>query len=194
LDEWLAAHAAETSSFVINLAAAATPASIKRQDIPELVQYPVFMSRRVEDGRERFRLHMGPFIGRVEAERCLRIVRSWYPSAWIGESPAMRGQAVMKTVADKPIGEGLWVSYAVELTRSRQPIDATQLPQLSLFHGRVLYQVKVDEADQSWHALRLGFFEQAATANRMVDRIRAKFQSAEVVGVTSLERGQAQIS
>src|SRR5688572_23945924 len=54
---------------------------------PTLAQYSFFVSRRREDGRERFRLHMGYFETLQAAEEMLALVREVYPQAWAGEAP-----------------------------------------------------------------------------------------------------------
>ena len=46
---------------------------------PTLAQFTFFVSRRREDGRERFRLHMGYFETQQAAEEMLAVVREVYP-------------------------------------------------------------------------------------------------------------------
>src|SRR5205807_100969 len=43
-----------------------------------------------EEGRERFRLHMGYFSTLAEAEEWLSVVREIYPGAWAGEAPGRK--------------------------------------------------------------------------------------------------------
>jgi hypothetical protein len=88
LDAWLASNAGNQATFVINLVASASPQALVKQNIPELAQFSFFISRRVEDGRERFRLHWGPFTTRAQADHHLASVRKIYPAAWIVEHPA----------------------------------------------------------------------------------------------------------
>ena len=57
---------------------------------PHLRQYKFFISRRLEDGRERFRMHMGYFDTLLQAEDMLQTVRDVYPSAWVSEAPGKR--------------------------------------------------------------------------------------------------------
>ena len=52
---------AATGGFVINLTSSTTPMALSQPKDPTLAQYTFFVSRRREDGRERFRLHMGYF-------------------------------------------------------------------------------------------------------------------------------------
>ena len=51
--------AASEQLFVINLAASTSPMALSHPSSPELKRYTFFVSRQREEGRERFRLHMG---------------------------------------------------------------------------------------------------------------------------------------
>jgi len=90
-------NAAPTSAagnlFVINLCAATSPVALARPEHAGLKRFTFFMSRRREEGRERFRLHMGYFDTQEEAERLLDIVREIYPGAWAGLAPGQRLRA-----------------------------------------------------------------------------------------------------
>jgi hypothetical protein len=77
-------------AFVINLTASTTPVALTQPSHPELRRFTFFVSRRREDGRERFRLHMGYFRSQEDAERLLDIVREIYPAAWAGIAPGQR--------------------------------------------------------------------------------------------------------
>ncbi len=70
-----AARVASDPAFVVNLCASTTPMALPRPDRPELKRFTFFISRRLEDGRERFRLHMGYFPSQEEAEQLLGLVR-----------------------------------------------------------------------------------------------------------------------
>lgn len=87
------AVAANLDSFVINLCSSTTPMALAHPDTPELKRFKFFVSRRLEDGRERFRLHMGHFESLEEAEDWLGVVRDVYPGAWAGEAPGKRLRA-----------------------------------------------------------------------------------------------------
>src|SRR5476649_492277 len=50
-------------------------------------------SRRLEEGRERFRMHMGYFDSQEEAEKVLDLVRDVYPAAWAGVAPGIKLRA-----------------------------------------------------------------------------------------------------
>jgi hypothetical protein len=93
--------AAERESFVINLCSSTTPMALTQPQLVELKQYKFFVSRRLEDGRERFRLHMGYFDSLLQAEELLPMVRDIYPGAWAGEAPGKRLRA--KAAAATPV-------------------------------------------------------------------------------------------
>jgi hypothetical protein len=86
----LAATAASTAPFVLNLCSSTTPMALAQIDLPELRRFTFFVSRRFEEGRERFRLHMGYFATLAEAEEWLNLVREIYPGAWAGEAPGRK--------------------------------------------------------------------------------------------------------
>src|SRR6187455_2346116 len=81
---------AATGGFVINLTSSTTPMALSQPKDPTLAQYSFFVSRRLEDGRERFRLHMGYFETLQSAEEMLTLVREVYPQAWAGEAPGKK--------------------------------------------------------------------------------------------------------
>ena len=81
---------AATGGFVINLTSSTTPMALSQPKDPTLAQYTFFVSRRREDGRERFRLHMGYFETMLAAEEMLAVVREVYPGAWAGEAPGKK--------------------------------------------------------------------------------------------------------
>jgi hypothetical protein len=64
--------------------------ALAQTDLPELRRFTFFVSRRFEEGRERFRMHMGYFATLAEAEECLGVVREIYPGAWAGEAPGRK--------------------------------------------------------------------------------------------------------
>ena len=61
--------------------------ALTHPNTPELKRYTFFVSRQREDGRERFRLHMGYFASQEAAEALLAAVRDVYPAAWAGPAP-----------------------------------------------------------------------------------------------------------
>jgi hypothetical protein len=85
-----AAPATSAAPFVLNLCSSSTPMALAQTDLPELKRFTFFVSRRFEEGRERFRLHMGYFATLAEAEEWLNLVREIYPGAWAGEAPGRK--------------------------------------------------------------------------------------------------------
>ncbi|MBS0422306.1 MAG: hypothetical protein JSR66_31665 [Proteobacteria bacterium] len=87
--------------FVLNLTSSTTPMALSNPEQPELRRFSFFVSRRFEEGRERFRLHMGYFSTLAEAEEWLVAVRDIYPGAWAGEAPGkkLRERAVAAAAA-----------------------------------------------------------------------------------------------
>jgi hypothetical protein len=75
--------------------------ALAQTELPELKRFTFFVSRRFEEGRERFRLHMGYFATLAEAEEWLNVVREIYPGAWAGEAPGrkLRERATAAQVA-----------------------------------------------------------------------------------------------
>ncbi|HWW31732.1 MAG TPA: hypothetical protein VNY70_00060 [Steroidobacteraceae bacterium] len=82
--------AAAGGPFVLNLCSSTTPMALAQTELPELRRFNFFVSRRFEEGRERFRLHMGYFSTLAEAEEWLNVVREIYPGAWAGEAPGRK--------------------------------------------------------------------------------------------------------
>src|SRR6201987_4631745 len=70
-----ATTAADAGPFVLNLTSSTTPMALAHPDLAELKRFTFFVSRRFEEGRERFRLHMGYFATLAEAEEWLSVVR-----------------------------------------------------------------------------------------------------------------------
>jgi hypothetical protein len=94
------------TQFVINLSASTSPMGLTPPTLPELKRFKFFISRRREDGRERFRLHMGYFNSQEEAEKLLDLVREIYPAAWAGVAPGQRLHAPVPEVAPPPVVAG----------------------------------------------------------------------------------------
>ena len=96
-----APSAAAAGPFVLNLCSSSTPMALAQTELPELKRFNFFVSRRFEEGRERFRLHMGYFATLAEAEEWLNVVREIYPGAWAGEAPGrkLRERATAAAVA-----------------------------------------------------------------------------------------------
>jgi hypothetical protein len=98
-----AGSAAGVGPFVINLCSSTTPMALSQPDAPEMKRFSFFVSRRREDNRERFRLHMGYFSTLAEAEEWLGVIRDIYPGAWAGEAPGkkLRARAAAAELANQ---------------------------------------------------------------------------------------------
>src|SRR5579871_6152038 len=73
--------------YVITLAASIAPMPMRPPSAPALAGLAIFRSRQLEDGRERFRLHIGYFASEADAERVLPLVRGDYPFAIVALAP-----------------------------------------------------------------------------------------------------------
>jgi hypothetical protein len=97
--------AAPSNAFVINLCSSTSPVALTPPDHAGLKRFSFFVSRRREESRERFRLHMGYFDTQEEAEKLLDIVREIYPGAWAGLAPGqkLRAAAAQGAAAAAPV-------------------------------------------------------------------------------------------
>ncbi len=73
--------------YVINLCAAPVPLPLEVPGTSGLDGLVVFRSHQVQDGRHRYRLHLGYFDTREAAERILPRVLPRFPTAWIATAP-----------------------------------------------------------------------------------------------------------
>lgn len=111
-------------AFVVNLCSSTTPMALPHPDSPELKRFSFFVSRRLEDNRERFRLHMGYFSSLNEAEEWLAVVRDIYPGAWAGEAPGkkLRERAAAMAALNEPVNAP--PAAAPALAPARAPVPA----------------------------------------------------------------------
>jgi hypothetical protein len=84
---WEAAQGDAPPLHVITLVSSTAPVPLRAPTAPELAGLAVFRSRRVEDGRERFRLHIGYFPSAEAAAKVLPIVRRTHPAAVVAIAP-----------------------------------------------------------------------------------------------------------
>src|SRR5579864_6160298 len=111
---------AAAGPYVLNLCSSSTPMALAQTELPELKRFNFFVSRRFEEGRERFRLHMGYFATLAEAEEWLNVVREIYPGAWAGEAPGrkLRERAAAAAAAQAQHAAGPQSRGALEPTRT----------------------------------------------------------------------------
>ena len=102
--------------------------ALAQTDLAELKRFTFFVSRRFEEGRERFRLHMGYFATLAEAEEWLDVVREIYPGAWAGEAPGrkLRERAAAAAAAQAQHAAGPQPRQAPPPAPPRRP--AAELP------------------------------------------------------------------
>src|SRR5580693_1357126 len=118
------------SSFVINLCSSTSPVALAPPDHAGLKRYTFFVSRRREEGRERFRLHMGYFESQEEAEKLLDIVREIYPGAWAGMAPGQRLRAAAAAAAQAPSAAPIEQEVApVAVVAALAPAAAVHAPE-----------------------------------------------------------------
>jgi len=75
------------------------PPPLESFRVPELAHLEVFTSRTSEEGRQRYRLHLGYFVDSTAATRVLPRVREMYPSAWVVPANRHRPLARLKVQA-----------------------------------------------------------------------------------------------
>jgi hypothetical protein len=94
--------------------------ALAQTELPELKRFTFFVSRRFEEGRERFRLHMGHFATLAEAEEWLSVVREIYPGAWAGEAPGrkLRARAAAAAAAQAQHAAGPQPPHSASLTHT----------------------------------------------------------------------------
>jgi hypothetical protein len=114
--------AAPVNAFVINLCSSTSPVALTPPDHAGLKRFSFFVSRRREESRERFRLHMGYFDTQEEAEKLLDIVREIYPGAWAGLAP---GQKLRAAAAQNVAPAAPAVATEVAPAQLDAPLDST---------------------------------------------------------------------
>lgn len=117
----------EPEQYVINLCASTTPMALVQPKSDALKRFTFFVSRRREDGRERFRLHMGYFGSAEEAEEWLGVVRELYPAAWVGEAPGKKLRAAARVAAAEPA-----TAAPEPATAAPEPAAAPAVPEPAL--------------------------------------------------------------
>lgn len=106
---------------VITLLSSTAPVPLPQFDSPRLEGLAVFRSRRVEDGRERFRIHIGYFATAADAEEVLPVVREVYPWAFVGLAPQTNLGSLDDTARSRFTIVRLSGAKAVPRTRNAQP-------------------------------------------------------------------------
>ena len=247
--------------YVITAASSTAPVPLQVPKVPELAGLAVFRSRRVEDGRERFRLHIGYFPSAAAAELIVPFVRTIYPAAIVAPAPqanlgSLEDTAVarfsiikpMEGAASEPVPAAVAPAlqpaaappvlgaadvvvaapvaarapaperapaaapapppvvaltpepatdakaaqhYAVQLIWSAQLIDLGKLPSLEIFGGYLLYAVETEPGGRQMYGVRLGFYDDALSAQLVAQTVRTEFRGVTVVPVSVREVARA---
>jgi hypothetical protein len=172
----------------------------------------VFRSRRLEDGRDRYRLHLGYFESRADAERALPDVQRRYPAAWIAAAPrsglgslddtnvsefrllhspprAVPAEKVQGEAATQPgaIPVAAPQRYVVQLVWSENRVDPKDIPQLAIYDAYMLYTVTLTRGGKRLYGVRLGFFTSVISARQIALYVRPDFPGVAVVPVSNRE-------
>lgn len=200
--------------YVINLSSSHTPMPLEMPDVRGFFGLAVFRSRRIEDGRERYRLHLGYFESRADAERALPAVQRSYPTAWIAAAPRsglgslddtnVSEFRLIRTPPD-PVQPDLAAAppvpvakpgeipvaapqrYVVQLVWSDQRVDPNRIPQLAIYDAYTMYTVTVMRSGVRYYGIRLGFFTSVISARQIALYVRPDFPAVAVVPVSSRE-------
>jgi hypothetical protein len=116
--------------FVINLSASTAPIDLlPAKGIAGVGNAHVYQMQRVEDGRTRFRLRLGPFANEDEADAALPKVRDIYPSALTATADAddLRTIATLRAKAPAPQPVNTVVEAVVKSAAPPKPVAAPAL-------------------------------------------------------------------
>ncbi|HZF24867.1 MAG TPA: hypothetical protein VEZ88_01295 [Steroidobacteraceae bacterium] len=192
--------------YVINLFSSLVPMPLEVPDSRGLEGLAVFRSRRIEDGRERYRLHLGYFDCREDAEAALPVVQKHFPGAWVASAPRsglgslddtnlsefrlLRTPTPLAAVVDARLNavEALGAQrYVIQLSWTSERIDPADLPQLAILQAYALYTVTLMRAGVRYYGIRLGFFSSVISARQVALYVRPEFPSVAVVPISERE-------
>ena len=91
------------SGFFITLCSSMSP--FRKGDIPDLPEFRqrrLYNSHNVEDGRDRYRLHLGRFNTSADAQIALSGLRSRFPTAWIVKASSLAEMATRSKAVAEP--------------------------------------------------------------------------------------------
>jgi hypothetical protein len=202
---------ADGSFFVITFCSSGLPMAVRVPFVDELVGFSVFRSRTVDEGRERFRLHVGYFESAARARDALAVVRRYHPAAFIAAAPhsnlgslddtlSASFQVIKSThtriVTDatrRPVEPPATTPqhYVVHLVWSAKPLGAESVPRLAAFRRYNTYSVRVLRDGSPQHGLRLGFFDEIAEAQYVAECARPHYPLASVLPVSEREYTRA---
>jgi hypothetical protein len=113
-----------TGPYVINLGVSNTPFEIPAMALPNLEHLHMYQLRRVEDGRVRYRLRLGPITSELEADALLSGVRQRYPVAFT----AMAGEDDRRVLAVAPAALARFPDAAHESVNLAAPVASPKRP------------------------------------------------------------------
>jgi len=90
----------EARAFVVNLCASTTPVALSTPEGAEFEGFQFFVTHRREEGRDRYRLHMGYFTSLAAARDKVEDLRALYPMAWAGPAPQGSGAPDAPSIED----------------------------------------------------------------------------------------------
>jgi hypothetical protein len=85
------------SQYVINLCSLDTPITVPQPRASRLARYSFFISHSWENERRQYRLHMGYFQSKAEADKWLVTLRRIYPTAHVSEAPEQQPDLMTNT-------------------------------------------------------------------------------------------------
>ncbi len=207
--------------YIITLFSASVPMPVQVPFYSELVGFSVFRSRTFEDGRERFRLHVGYFDSEARAIEGLAVARRYYPGAWITSAPVkdqsslddtvrtsfrmikmahaqIASTAVVKnsnhlnpTTIPDSQSDSYPQKYVIQLDWTNAPVVARTIPTLPEFGSYNLYAVRALRAGHPQFGLRLGFFNNVRLAMQVAETIRPHYPRLAVLPISLREYGRA---
>jgi len=165
--------------FVINLSASSAPIDLPAKSTARFGNAYVYQMQRVEDGRPRYRLRLGPFTNEDEADAALPKVRDIFPGALTATADAddLRTIATLRAKAPAPqpvntVIEAVAKSTAPVPIRTRAPVPApaprqavppgnrvTSLESTQTIRALTELELEDDQASR-WFAIQLSLAEE----------------------------------
>ncbi|MBS0394812.1 MAG: hypothetical protein JSR54_09305 [Proteobacteria bacterium] len=147
----------------------------------------VVWRRHPAGGAPAFRAQLGYFDTVRAAAAALKQVATRYPGATLSAVRLELPDGVPASGSAPGDARVDSRQFAVELRWSLGVVDVAHVPPLTLFDGLRLYTVCARRCGHDWHGLRLGFFPDRGSAQRLVEQANGYFQGAIAVPVTPAE-------
>lgn len=198
--------------YIVTLCSSTVPMPIRVPFVHQLEGFSVFRSHRVEDGRERFRLHVGYFDSLLRAREALPVIRDAFPGAWIELAPSANLGSLDDTLSTtfdsvrranaRLVGSRISNGcsslegqdstnavqrYIVQLEWSVRPIDISKVAQLPEIRGYDVYSVREGRDGQANFGVRLGFFKNIRVAERMAAQLASHFANCHALPISHRE-------